>query len=244
MPIIVAVVGAVACLLAVILPLFLLIQPTQNRFDAAYQRYEAAYQDAQPSQLEAAKKALADNTAKAKQIQNDWHIKEVELMPPYDVSDRGKAWQQLSHELSEHLGPELQRWMDHSPGVVNMSSIAIQGPPNSPNGIDGKALYIPVNSNGSLSVEGDFRSLLQHVLKWNDFDRLVLIDQLKFEGNSPNMEATYSAHVIIFPQNSDKLGATNPHSGTGGAAAGGFGGYGGGGGFRGTMGAPRGPGGG
>jgi hypothetical protein len=249
MPIIVAVVGAIACLLAIILPYFLLIQPTQGRIDAANARFQAAFNDSTPTAHAAAQKSLDDANASAADIRSQWHVKEKTLMPPFDVSHRDTAWKQLAHELSENLGPSLERWMSHA-GVVQLSSIAIQAPPNSPNGITGSPIPVPVNSSGTMTVGGDFRSLLAHVLKWNDFNRLVLIDQLKLAGNSPNMQATYSATVFIFPQNGDKLGATIAKSGVGGATAGGFGGggygggaYGAGGGGRGYGGPPAGYGG-
>ena len=224
MPIIVAVVGAIACLLAIILPYFLLIQPTQNRIAAANTRFQAAYDDSTPTAHAAAQKKLDDANANSNDIHSQWHVKEKTLMPPFDVSHRDTAWKQLAHELSENLGPSLERWMSHA-GVVQLSSIAIQAPPNSPNGITGSPIQVPVNSNGQMTVGGDFRALLAHVLKWNDFNRLVLIDGLKLDGNSPNMQATYTATVFIFPQNSEKLGATIAKSGAGGATAnGGFGG--------------------
>jgi len=244
MPIIVAVVGAIACLLAIILPYFLLIQPTQQRIDAANARFQAAFNDSTPAAHNTAQKQLDDAKASAADIRNQWHIKEKTLMPPFDVSHRDTAWKQLAHELSENLGPSLERWMSHA-GVVQLSSIAIQAPPNSPNGITGSPIPVPVNSSGQMTVGGDFRSLLAHVLKWNDFNRLVLIDQLKLAGNSPNMQATYTATVFIFPQNGDKLGATIAKSGVGGTGgAGGFGGgaYGaGGGGYGGGRGGYGGP---
>jgi len=243
MPIIVAVVGAIACLLAVILPFFLLIQPTQARIDAANQKYQAAYNDSTKEAQAAANKKLKDAQTYAADMRSQWHVKENNLMPPFDVSHRDTAWKQLAHELSENLGPSLERWMSHS-GVVPLSSIAIQAPPNSPNGITGAPLVIPVNQSGQVNVGGDFRALLAHILKWNDFGRLVLIDQLKLSGNSPNMQASYTANVIIFPQNAEKLGATIAKSGADTSAGGGAAGYGGGGGYPGAGGGYGGPGGG
>jgi hypothetical protein len=234
-------------LLAVILPYFLLIQPTQARIEAANQKYQAAYDDSTPTARAAAQKQLDDAKASAQKIRDQWHVKETTLMPPFDVSHRDTAWKQLAHELSENLGPSLERWMSHS-GVVQLSSIAIQAPPNSPNGITGAPLRIPINSNGEMSVGGDFRALLTHILKWNDFNRLVLIDQVKLQGNSPHMQASYTANVFIFPQNAEKLGATIAKSGTGATTgAGGYGGgaFGGGGpppGYGGPPGGARGPG--
>jgi hypothetical protein len=223
MPIIVAVVGAIACLLAFILPYFFLIQPTQGKIDADVATYNAAFNDSTPTAHAAAQKQLDDANTQAAQIRSDWHVKETNLMPPFDVSHRDTAWKQLAHELSENLGPSLERWMSHA-GVVQLSSIAIQAPPNSPNGITGSPIAVPINTSGQMTVGGPFSALLTHILKWNDFNRLVLIDQLKLAGNSPNMEASYTATVFIFPQNSEKIGATMSEAGAAGGTTGGFGG--------------------
>jgi L-alanine-DL-glutamate epimerase-like enolase superfamily enzyme len=71
-------------LLAVILPYFLLIQPTQARIEAANQKYQAAYDDSTPTARAAAQKQLDDAKASAQKIRDQWHVKETTLMPPID----------------------------------------------------------------------------------------------------------------------------------------------------------------
>ena len=134
-------------------------------------------------------------------------------MPPYDVSlPRMTAWQQLSNELTYNLGPDVERWIPRT-GVTPLSTFSIAAPPNSPNAITNAPLIIPL---GSVNVQGDFRRILYHFLKWNDFNRLVLADGLSLHGNSPNMTATYTAEVIIFPQGDDNL--AKPIDAAGGGA--------------------------
>lgn len=235
-PIIVAVVGFVLIAVAVGIAFGVFIVPTSQKITEQQERFNGAYQDSLPSAQAEAKSELDANNKTAAGIRAQWDIKEKALMPPYDVSDRGLAWKQLSRELSYNLGPNLERWMARS-GVIQQTSISIEAPPNSPNLISGSPLVIPITgSSGSMSVGGDFRSLLESVLKWNDFNRLVLIDRLQLHGNSPYMQAQYDAQVIIFPQHADKLGGTVEKSGTGG----GGGGFGGGGGYGGGPGGPPG----
>jgi len=228
-PIIVAVVGVIACIIAAIVITVSLIQPTQDKIASAESRIAAAAPDATPEKHAAAQKLFDDNTLTAQQIAAAWKVKERNLMPPFDVSKRDTAWKQLSQELSANLGPSIERWMSHS-GVLHQASIRIQAPPASPNQITGSPLVIPI-AGGNLQVQGDFRSILAHVLKWNDFNRLVLIDKLQLSGNSPGMNGSYTANVIIFPQNGDKLGGTIAKNGSatgspgmGGGGAGGPGG--------------------
>jgi len=211
------------------------ITPTQARIDAAQAKFDANFQGSTPSVHAAAEKAFKDNTAAANDIKNRWHVKEVTLMPPYDVSNRGLAWKQISYERSERLGPMLEHWLSHQ-DVISNNTITVAPPPNSPNGITSVPLLIPVGT-GSLTVQGDFRSILAHFLRWNDFNRLVLCDKLQLTGNSPTMTGNYTAVIIEYPQNPTNLGASIPQNG-GGAGGGGFtgGGFtgGGGGGFAGA----------
>jgi len=161
-------------------------------------------------------------------------------MPPYDVSDRFRAWKQISYELEAYLGPDIERWVPRT-GVTLLSAVSVQAPPSSPNGITNVPMVIPIGG-GSVSVGGSFRNILAHILRWNNFNRLVLIDNLQLAGTSPYMEGTYSAKVIIFPQNEDKIGAAIPEAGSGTSTAT-FGGAGGPGGPMGGMpgGAPMAP---
>lgn len=224
-PWIVAIVGSIASIVAAVLIIMLLIQPRQDQIKEEKARYDAAYDDSTQAATDAANKQLKEAQEYAADINKQWHIKEAALMPPFDVKNRTTAWHQLAQELSQNLGPSLERWIDRT-GVTRLTAIAIQAPPSSPNAINGNTLQIPISGgSGAMSVRGDFRSLLSHVIKWNDFNRLVLIDQLNLTGNSPYMTASYTAKVIIFPQNPTQLGGSVEKSGTatGAGAAGGFG---------------------
>ena len=226
-PIAVAVIGSVLSILAVVLIAFLMIKPNQEAYNAADARYNAAYPDSTPMAQKTAKDKLIKAQKDARAIYAKWDATQHQLMPKFDVSHRYEAWGQLAHELSYNLGPSLERWMSHT-GVIRMTNISIQAPPNSPNQITGAPIIIPI-SGGGLSVGGDFRSLLTHVVAWNSFNRLVLIDGLQLSGNSPFMSANYKAQVIIFPQNGDNVDKPIGTAGTGGATGGGYPGAGGGG---------------
>jgi len=237
-PIAVAVIGSVLSILAVVLITFLLIKPTQEHYDAYYARFTAAYPDSTPQEQDKAKKLLLKNKAEARATYAKWDATQKALMPPFDVSKRYQAWGQLAHELSYNLGPSLERWITRT-GVIRQTAITVPAPPNSPNDITNAPLRIPV-SGGAIQVGGDFRTLLTHVVQWNNFNRLVLIDGLALSGNSPFMQGSYRAQVIIFPQNPTNVGKTLDTAGVGG----GVGGLGGRAGLGGPGGYPGAPGGG
>jgi hypothetical protein len=227
-PWVIASIGLIGSIVAVFVIIGVWISPTQAAIDAAQSRYDAAYQGSTPLVRAQVQKQLDQANAAAAKTKADWAIDEKTLMPPLDVSNRGLAWKQLSYELSEHLGPMLEHWLAHQDVISNVA-ITVPGPPPSPNGITPNLIRLPVGS-GNISVQGDFRSILAHVLRWNDFNRLVLIDRLALSGNSPLMTGTYTAYIYIYPQNADKIGATIARNGGGGAAFSGGGGGGGGGG--------------
>ena len=217
-PVAVAVIGSVLSILAVVLITFLLIKPTQDRYEAANARWNAAYPDSTQEAQASAKNQLAKNKAAARITYAKWDATQKALMPPFDVSQRYEAWGQLAHELSYNLGPSIERWITRT-GVIRQTAITVTGPPNSPNDITGAPLRIPV-SGGAIQVGGDFRTLLTHVVQWNNFNRLVLIDGLALSGNSPFMQGSYRAQVIIFPQNPLAIGKTLDEAGTAGGRAG------------------------
>ena len=167
-------------------------------------------------------------------------------MPRYNVSlQRLVAWQQLSNELTYNLGPDIERWIPadrRHPAQHGQHRRAADQPerhhqcaPDHPHrrrrrdgrrlfrrgspggGGSGGAYSGGAAGRGSITVAGDFRRILYHILKWNDFNRLVLADNLQLHGNSPFMTATYSAEVIIFPQGDNKL--SPPIAAAGGGAA-------------------------
>lgn len=224
-PLVVAIIGVVLCAMSAAGIYFLCIQPANNQIAAA----NASISDSGDVSAQAkntAEKSLASAKVQVAAIQLNWRKKQDTLMPPYDVSDRFRAWKQLSYELEAYLGPDIERWVPRT-GVTLLSAVTIGAPPSSPNGITNAPLVIPIGG-GTMSVGGSFRGILAHILRWNNFNRLVLINNLQMAGTSPYIEGTYSASVIIFPQNEDKMGAAITSAGTGTATAT-FGGPGGGG---------------
>ena len=74
-------------------------------------------------------------------------------MPPYDVSDRQKAWRQLNYELGHYLGPDLDHQMAMT-GFKGQANFALPAPPASVNDITAAPLVIPL---GTITVVGGFR---------------------------------------------------------------------------------------
>lgn len=235
-PAIIAVIGVVACLIVVSAIYFAMIKPTDDAIAAAQSRYDAASPDASPSAQSAAKRGLEEAKLEVVQNQAQWNVLDARLMPRYDVSQRLRAWRQLSYEYTQVLGPSLEKWIPKT-GVIPLSSVSITPPPASPNDIPTDPIVIPMGGqNGAVTVGGDFRRILSHVLQWNNFNRLVMIDNLALHDHSPFMRGTYAASVIIFPQNNTKPGPPLPKAGNGGVSPGGGGGFGGGGGPQGSSG--------
>lgn len=227
-PWVVAIVGTILCVLSGVGIYFLLMAPTQNRIEAANSSIQTAgaiTPDTLPTELNSAKAAQTAATNKVLATQQSWQREQEALMPPYDLANRFKAWQQISYELEAYLGPDVERWVPKT-GVTLLTPVSIQAPPANPNDITNDPLTIPIGG-GTMSVGGSFRHILTHIERWNTFNRLVLIDNLQLTGTSPYMEGTYTASVIIFPQHQDKMEAPHPEYGGGNATTATFGGPGG-----------------
>lgn len=252
-PMVVAVIGIVACVLAFGLIFWFMYLPTKQDADAAEARYDAAYPDSTLQQQQAAAADLVKAKQEVGQTKAKWTVIEDTIMPPFDVSNRYKAWKQLSNELSYNLGPSLQHWID-STGIVPLTSVSLPAPPANPNLITAAPLVIPINGSsiggaessgagfggmggypgsggggggaggGAITVGGSFRQILKHVQLWNSYKRLVLVDNLSLHGNSPYMTGSYNASVIIFPQNDTNVAKPLPAASSG-TAGGGMGGY-------------------
>ena len=233
-------VGAVLSLLAIAGIYFLLISPTLAATATQQGIYNENYPDSTPAAQRSAQQALQAAKLKVQQIKFQWAVKSAAKMPRYDVSSRPLAQRQLTYELTRVLGPDLQHQLNATPGVKSSTQIVLPAPPLSPNDITAAPVVIPL---GTITVNGDFRHILAHFYEWQDFNRLVVADNLAFPGSSPYMTATYTATLYIFPQNDDKLGPIIPQAGggtgassggaPGGSAPGGFGGGSAPGGFRG-----------
>lgn len=233
-PLVISIVGVVLSLLAIGLILFLLIKPTQESITAQQERLDqnapgteplAPGSDRQQSLDANKKKGLKDVSDAKLQVQMtkmQWAQVEAAIMPPLDVSDRNRAFKQLTYELTHYLGPDLQRQLTVG-GVNSTTRFALPPPPLSANDpmIRSGVLEIPL---GTVAVNGDFRRILTHFYDWQYFNRLVMVDGLSLDGNSPYMQGTYTATMYIFPQNGDKLAPPIAKAGSGGSTTGAVGG--------------------
>lgn len=173
---------------------FGLIKPKQEALDAAQARYDAANAVAiTRPQAESAQKEANQKVAVAKA---KWNRYDSTLMPNINVSNFLTGSQQLWNEQVLVLGPKVKRYLESDTKVrVTQSNITIPAPSTDPNQVNRKSFEIPM---GTISVQGTFQNVLNHVARWNKFDRLVLVDGLTLSGNSPRLTGTYSLRVIIF----------------------------------------------
>ena len=211
-PWVIAGVGIALSLLAIAGIFFLMIKPTLDQTAAQKAIYDQNYPDSTAAAQRAAQQQLAAAKLQVKQIQFQWAVKSAARMPRYDVSNRTLALKQLTYELTRYLGPDIQRWLNATPGAHSDTQVVLPAPPVSPNDITAAPVVIPL---GTITVTGDFRHILQHYYNWQYFNRLVLVDNLSLTGNSPYMTGTYTATLFIFPQNDTHLGPIIPEAGTG-----------------------------
>lgn len=240
-PLVVAIIGIVLCLLAVVGIVFFLIKPTQDQITVQQARldlnapgttYESRLQGLQAANT-AAQKGLKAAVFQVLLIKSQWGQREAQLMPPFNVggtlpADRFRAQRQLTYELLHYLGPDLERQLKTGP-VTPTTKFALPPPPVNPNDITSAPIVILL---GAVTVNGDFRRILTHFYDWQYFNRLVDVDSLALHGSSPYMQGTYTATLYIFPQGDDKLAPTIPQAGAGagsgsapGGRPGGSGGY-------------------
>ncbi|MES2460210.1 MAG: hypothetical protein V4671_06485 [Armatimonadota bacterium] len=196
---------------------FGLIKPKQEALDAAQQRYDAANAVAiTRPQAEADQKKANQEVAVAKA---EWNRFDSTLMPNINISNFLTGSQQLWNEQVLVLGPKVRRYLESDNKVrVTQSNITIPAPSTDPNQVNRKSFEIPL---GSVSVQGTFQNVLNHVVRWNRFDRLVLVDGLSLTGNSPRLTGTYTLRVINFTRGEAST-ETVPQAGpsTGGAGGG------------------------
>jgi len=209
-PILIAVIAGVLSLLAVGGILYFVAKPTQDQIIVQQARYDANYPDSTPPVQAKAREDLALAKIKVAQTRAKWAQTSAAIMPRYDVgAPRFTSLHQLTYELTQFLGPDITRQL-HVGGVTSSTKVALPAPPVSPNDITNAPVVIQL---GSITVNGDFRRILTHYYDWQYFNRLVLVDGLNLTGNSPYMQGTYTAKLIIFPQNDDKVVPPIPQAG-------------------------------
>ena len=247
----VMIIGGVLALLIGIGFFFGLIKPLNEAKAEAETKYNT--QKAIADQRAAAMKKKADNQRIVDKAKRDWSVYDNQLMtytgkdhrkhPVVDTSNLFTAMQQRWDEQTVRLGPLVKYFLEKDKSVrIVQANLAVQAPPSDPNAANTKVIELPL---GTVTVAGTFENILRHVDRWNKFNRLVVVDDLALQGNSPQLVGSYKITCYIFTH-SDKTGDPVPQAGSGGAGGGGgFGGPGGGfggGGYPGAGGAvtPRG----
>jgi hypothetical protein len=198
-----------------------------------------------------AEKTREKKVAKSKlDAEADWATYDRSLMPRINMSDLWGATQQLWTEQIQRLGPSVDKFVSADKSVTIVEkNFSLPPPPEDPNQVNKPQPYI--FALGSVRVRGTFPNIMRHVRRWNNFNRLVMIDGLSLTGQSPQLEASYTVTAYIFAQNTEKPGPAFPWAGGsgaggmmggggmpggGGAPGGAMGGYGGGGAPGGAMG--------
>lgn len=193
---------------------FGLIKPSMEEYDKQMsfrdQRQQVANQ--RPTE-EKRKKDVEKRKADA---EKNWATYDRTLMPRIDMSDLWKARGQLWDLQIEKLGPSVDKFLtaDKSVTIVE-KSLSIPAPPEDPNQINKPQPF--VYTLGNVRVRGTFPNIMRHVRRWNNFNRLVMVDGLSLAGQSPQLEATYTLTAYIFAQNTDKPGPAFPWAGGTGA---------------------------
>ncbi len=213
--IVITVVGVVACLGAAAGMYFGLIVPTQTQINTEEARYQAIAMYSDKSGIAVAQKQLVAAQAAANAVAEQWAYIVRYKNPKVDVSDRFHAWLQWTNELEFDFAPRVEAFLNHT-GVQSLTKISAPPPPSDPNAVPTAMIAMPL---GAISVFGSYNQILNHVARWNRFDRIVLVDGLSLTGYSPFVTGTYTATEYIFPQNGDKPGPPVP-SGSAPVAAG------------------------
>lgn len=196
----VVIIGCAACALVIAGLFFLVIKPTNE--DIA--KVEADLQKA----TEIANRLSADQR-KLAQVKEDYNKQLTGYsqfmrakMPAITFADRPQGMIALWKEQAEVLGPMLESWPEKT-GVQLLSSVKVPAAPTDPNAINTTLVQLDI---GAFQVQGDFYTILRHVRRWKDFNRLVLLSPISISGQSPNMTAQYNVTVFLVP--SGEVGPT------------------------------------
>ncbi len=201
--------------------IFLLgIRPTLQNI-TYYQEHNAQLQE-KVAMIPRAERLVQMAQEKVKEAEANLARIETAKMPrkTIDMRDRLKAWMDYPDMVREVV-ERLQSWPEKT-GVQLFNRFVLPGPPADPNQIPTAVLVFPM---GAVRVRAEsFEKLLQHVRKWNEIPNLVvLVDGLAIQGMSPDLLASYTLTVFIYPRHGFEPGPPVP-SGSAGGAGGGFGG--------------------
>lgn len=196
----VIIIGCAACALVVAGLYFLVIKPANERIAVVETDLQKATEIA--NRLPADRRKLEQVKADYNRQLTDYSRFMRAKMPAITFADRPQGMIALWKEQAEVLGPMLERWPEKT-GVRLLSSVKVPAAPTDPNAINTTLVQLDI---GQFQVQGDFYTILRHVRRWKDFNRLVLLSPIAIRGQSPDMTAEYNVTVFLVP--SGEVGPT------------------------------------
>lgn len=162
--------------------------------------------------------------------------------PPIDLRNQDPAAQVKAMmnlwEEPRRLYYMAQRFALNTDRVAVQTQFGVPAPPADPRLIPTTIIEIPL---GTVTAYGDLKGILDYMRRWNQFGRVVAVDNLQLQGTSPLLTGTAQLTAYIFPMvNPEQEQQQAPADTTGyGYGPPGMGGYG----PPGAYGPPGGPGG-
>lgn len=192
------IIGSVLCVLAGVALFFLMVKPQQERFKVAEAKYQAAYVLGNESTKIKSEQLRDEARVSYYRTQQVLDVQMQKRMPDLSFERRDVGMLALWNEQIKTLGPLLQSFVhDKSVDVVS-AGIAIPAPPVNPNSdvFDKDILEFDL---GSVTVQGDFKSVMNNIRRWNNCNRLVMVSGPTLAGTSPDLQVSYNIKCYIFP---------------------------------------------
>ncbi len=219
----VIIIGSVLCVIAGVALFFLMIKPQQEAYKAAKARYDTAIVLGNEAKKNEAIEDLAKANGEVALAQARLAEQMRLRMPDLSFARRDVGMLQLWDEQIRKLGPILENYARDKNVRVLFSGFNIPAPPSNPNDpvFEKDLLVFPL---GAITVIGDFKHVMDNVVRWNNCRRLVMVGPPQIGGTSPRLAASYTLKCFIFPAaiNGPKIpmaGSDTTASGTGGAPA-------------------------
>jgi len=206
----VIIIGSVLCALVGALMGMFLVKPEFVNYNEQYQRWlgkippgteELAARDMGAAFAKPLADAQADlQLANMEKIRAQQNLDaQMELrMPKLDFSNREAGMIALWHEQILKLGPMLESFAQDKNVEVLNSGFVLPPPPANPNDavFSQDILVFPL---GTVAVQGDFKSIMKNIRRWNNCRRLIMVSPPVLQGTSPRLQAAYTVTCYIYP---------------------------------------------
>ncbi len=200
---------------------FMVIRPTQARIailDSEITKYSS--RAAERGRVEAELEAAKEDQQKQRQ---DWAMAMATLMPDLDLTDRIKALPAFWRE-PERTQRVLEQFLNSQTSRNQITSVShsfsFPAPGTDPNALPWPEWQVDF---GQQQVRGSFKQILDHIRRWNQAPRLVIVDGLSLSGISPQINASYTARMLLIPRAMDDTPGGNVSFSVGASSRGGTG---------------------